>query len=77
MWNMKCLILQFHYVGFDKIPMPVKKIEMYLKASQLHTQYDPLRDAVIAEGDEHIVEVTGGPMASMISLEALLVKQFP
>ena len=39
---------------------------------------DPLSDEVIAEGDEHIWQITGGPQASMMTLETLkhLVKQF-
>jgi hypothetical protein len=30
---------------------------------------DSLNDDIIAEGDEHIRQITGGPQASMVSLE--------
>ena len=38
-------------------------------STDANSDSDPLSDDVIAEGDEHIRQITGGPMASMMSLE--------
>lgn len=62
------LILQYHYVGLDKLAIP------YDDANSAHNipsnnKDDPLNDDAIVEGDEHVRQITGGPMASMMSFE--------
>ena len=70
------LILQYHYVGLDKLPVCGASV-------QQHTQNNPhdtdtnsdnvnevLDDATIEEGDEHRRQISGAPMASMMCVES-------
>ena len=70
------LILQYHYVGLDKLPVCGARV-------QQHTQNNPhdtdtnsdnvnevLDDATIEEGDEHRRQISGAPMASMMCVES-------
>ena len=66
------LILQYHYVGLHKVHVAVS--DNVVNSSETTTDNtsstnDPLSDDVIAEGDEHIRQITGGALASMMSLE--------
>ena len=77
------LIMQYHYVGLDPIPMDVPTIDSIIpnlvatscivggpsRDSQAGTTETPLDDATIEQGDEHTLQITGGPTASMMSLE--------
>ena len=58
------LILQYHYVGLDKISCT------HSNGEKIDNVHDLLNDETIAEGDEHIRQITSGPQASMMSLEA-------
>ena len=60
------LILQYHYVGLDKL---VDASGLDNSTTDSTGNNDPLGDEVIAEGDEHIRQITGGPQASMMTLE--------
>ena len=62
------LILQYHYVGLDKLATS-DKVANSTPNELTNSTDDPLNDDVIAEGDEHITQITGGPMASMMSVE--------
>ena len=62
------LILQYHYVGLDKLTI-LDNLENSSDSAPTDNTNDPLNDDVIAEGDEHIRQITGGPQASMVSLE--------
>ena len=66
------LIMQYHYVGLDKISH--NDIQSCSNVDNTSTNHkdntdDPLDNETIAEGDEHIRQITGGPQASMMSLE--------
>ena len=61
------LILQYHYVGLDKVA--VSDSNSQNTTTDPNDTDDPLNDDIIAEGDEHIRQITGGPQASMMSLE--------
>ena len=61
------LILQYH-VGLDKVHVPENVTSNTSSDATSSTDDDPLNDEVIAVGDE---QITGGPMASMMSLENL------
>ena len=66
------LIMQYHYVGLDKISHNDKyscRDNNRSTASPVDHLDDPLDDETIAEGDEHTRQITGGPQASMMSLE--------
>ena len=62
------LVLQYHYVGLDKLAVS-DNILSSSEGSTPRSSDDPLNDDVIAEGDKHIEQITGGPQASMMSLE--------
>ena len=65
------LILQYHYVGLDKVSrgsMRTLNSDDSTTANPTDSD-DPLDDERIAEGDEHARQITGGPQASMMSLE--------
>ena len=79
------LLMQYHYVGLDKVPnndeaSNVDNIENPLNDATTSKASDdindtttseadnPLDDATIEEGDEHTRQITGGPQASMMSL---------
>ena len=59
-------ILQYHFVGLDLITLNVNS---HHTTSEPNDVRDPLNDDIIAEGDEHIRQITGGPQTSMMSLE--------
>ena len=72
------LIRQYHYVGLDK--MCDYSVEQTTHIAQTdtvanteshdtETADDALDDAVIAEGDEHRIQISGAPMASMMCVE--------
>ena len=69
------LIMQYHYVGLDQMPMDVGTNDNIVadhatpEDSQASTTETPLDDATIDKGDEHTIQITGGPTASMMSLE--------
>ena len=75
------LVLQYHYVGLDQISMEVDcntvaslvattcTGDNLPKDTQTSTADNPLDDATIEQGDVHTIEITGGPTASMMSLE--------
>ena len=65
------LIMQYHYVGLDKVShTDMQSCNNVDNSSTSHENTDdPLDDETIAEGDEHIRQITGGPQASMMSLE--------
>ena len=72
------LIRQYHYVGLDK--MCDYSVEQTTHIAQTdtvantdthdtETADDALDDAVIEEGDEHRIQISGAPMASMMCVE--------
>ena len=65
------LILQYHYVGLDKLAVSdnVASSSDDVTPDNTDDTNDPLSDDVIAEGDEHITQITGGPQASMMTFE--------
>ena len=76
------LIRQYHYVGLDKmcdssIAQNVQTIsETNVQSTVANTDShdtetadEALDDAVIAEGDEHRIQISGAPMASMMCVE--------
>ena len=56
--------MQYHYVGLDKIAEPAPP--MPVLSEQPGNELD---DATIAEGDEHRVQISGAPQASMMCVE--------
>ena len=73
------LILQYHYVGLDKIndnsiatakiketPNTTQTVRNALDTSIVDNTID---DAVFEKGDAHTRQITGGPQASMMSVE--------
>ena len=76
------LVLQYHYVGLDKLSHCDDHTSSNVEnttANPTDDTDDPLSDEKIAEGDEHIRQITGGLQASMMSLEnpEALGKYFP
>ena len=72
------LVMQYHYVGLDQIPMETIDSTVASLVATTCTTHDPpeastteipLDDATIEQGDEHTMQITGGPQASMMSLE--------
>ena len=74
------LIMQYHYVGFDKIPeQPQPTVAIPVQPAQPETiansdaeaeQPDnELDDATIEQGDEHRRQISGAPQASMMCVE--------
>ena len=63
------LILQYYYVGLDKIAVSNSAVNTTNTTLDNTDDDDPLSDDVIAQSDEHIRQITGGPQASMMSLE--------
>ena len=70
------LIMQYHYVGFDRTPEPAPPaVDMPVVSDQPEQPKQPepadneLDDATIAEGDEHRVQISGAPQASMMCVE--------
>ena len=76
--------MQYHYVGLDKIPEPALPVaDKPVLSDQPNQPKQPdqpdsepasdneLDDATIAEGDEHRVQISGAPQASMMCVEIL------
>ena len=68
------LILQYHYVGLDKLPVcgPAVYSSVYRDNTSDSTDNaagETLDDATIEEGDEHRRQISGAPMASMMCVE--------
>ena len=78
------LVIQYHYVGLDQTSMDVETSNSSTvtnltatacngdnppKDGQASTAGNPLDDATIEQGDVHTLQITGGPSASMMSLE--------
>ena len=63
------LILQYHYVGLDKVPYDSMRIcnsDESTTANPTDDSDNPLDDETI---DECMLQITGGPQVSMMSLE--------
>ena len=69
------LIKQYHYVGLDKmcdssVEQTAQNVQTAEKANteshDTETADEALDDAVIEEGDEHRIQISGAPMASMM-----------
>ena len=72
------LILQYHYVGLDKLPVCGYSVEQNTQSSPIVSEQantnSPVADksldgATIEEGDEHRRQISGAPMASMMCVE--------
>ena len=72
------LILQYHFVGLDQMSMDVETSDRTHTTSIadsspeggiVGTTDNPLDDATIEQGNEHTMQITGCPSASMMSLE--------
>ena len=65
------LIMQYHYVGLDKISEPALPVaDKPVLSNQPEPDSDnELDDATIAEGDEHRIQISGAPQASMMCVE--------
>ena len=70
------LILQYHYVGLDKLPVCGASVQQHTQSNpdDTNTNSDSvnevLDDATIEEGDEHRRQISGAPMASMMCVES-------
>ena len=66
------LILRYHYVGLDKLPVCGASVQQRnpngtnTNSDNVHESLD---DATIEEGDEHRRQISGAPMASMMCVE--------
>ena len=70
------LIKQYHYVGLHKMwtaqnaqTATVQSTVANTDSHDTETADDALDDAVIEEGDEHRIQISGAPMASMMCVE--------
>ena len=65
------LILQYHYVGLNRLAASNSVLSSPEGVTPDNTEDtdDPLSDDVIAKGDKHIEQITGGPQATMMTLE--------
>ena len=72
------LIMQYHYVGLDKLPVCGYSVEQNTQSSPIVSEQantnspvvdKSLDDATIEEGDEHRRQISGAPMASMMCVE--------
>ena len=75
------LIMQFHYVGLDKLPIcgasvqqsaepiPIVSGQANTNSENAPVADETLDDAAIEEGDEHRRQISGSPMASMMCVE--------
>ena len=63
--------MQYHYVGLDKLAVSdnVDSSSEIVTPDNTDNTNDPLSDDIIAEGDEHIRQITGDPRASMMTFE--------
>ena len=70
------LILQYHYVGLDKLPVRGASVQQHTQSNPDDTNtksdnvHESLDDATIEEGDEHRRQISGAPMASMMCVES-------
>ena len=66
------LIMQYHYVGLDKLQTPALPIaDTPVQPNQSEQAYDDeLDEATVAEGDEHRRQISGAPQASMMCVES-------
>ena len=68
------LILQYHYVGLDKVPVCGTSVQQHAQSNPNDTNtnsdnvHESLDDTTI-EGDEHRRQISGAPMASMMCVE--------
>ena len=72
------LVMQYHYVGLDKLPVCGASVQQsgqstHSVSEQANTNsenaavaHESLDDATIEEGDEHRMQISGDPMASMV-----------
>ena len=76
------LIKQYHYVGLDKMcdssvegtaqnvqTISEANVQATVANTDSHDTETALDDAVIEEGDEHRIQISGAPMASMMCVE--------
>ena len=64
------LILQYHYVGLDKLPVCGPSVQQCVQSNTSDSTADETLDgAAIEEGDEHRRQISGAPMASMMCVE--------
>ena len=75
------LIMQYHYVGLDKLPVcgasvqqsgesiPIVSEQANRNSENAPVADESLDDATIEEGDEHRRQISGAPMASMMCVE--------
>lgn len=68
------LLMQYHYVGLNKLSVVPSPNDISNDEQSSGTQMDTnadvsLDDGTIEDGDEHIRQITGGPVASMMSIE--------
>ena len=73
------LIMQYHYVGLDHVQTSNSTMASHIATTcttdnppedgQANTTANLLDDTTIEQGDEHTIQITGGPQASMMSLE--------
>ena len=64
------LIMQYHYVGLDKISINSEQNAPNIDpVSNPQSENDELDDATIEEGDEHRIQISGAPLASMMCVE--------
>lgn len=66
------LIMQYHYVGLDKIPepaLPIADKQVLCDKPEQPDSDNELDDATVAEGDEHRIQISGAPQASMMYVE--------
>ena len=70
------LIMQYHYVGLDKLPVcgvqqsiPSMSEQANDNSENAPVADESLDDATIEEGDEHRRQISGAPMASMMCVE--------
>ena len=66
------LIMQCHYVGLDKIPepaLPIADKQVLCDKPEQPDSDNELDDATVAEGDEHRIQISGAPQASMMCVE--------
>ena len=64
------LILQYHYVGLDKLPAFDAGIDNIQNSPDSSSEADDtIDDVIVEEGDEHRRKISGAPMASMMCVE--------
>ena len=68
---MKCTLASYYSTTIDKLAVSdnVTSSSQNVTPDNTDNTNDPLSDDIIAEGDEHIRQITGGPQASMMTFE--------